>query len=72
MVSELLRPTGRVLSACARLEGEYDIDGVHMCVPARLGIGGIEQIVTLDLNAEELAALRDSAENIKGSVEKLA
>jgi malate dehydrogenase len=65
MVSEILQPSGRVLSVCARLEGEYGINDVHMCVPAILGTGGIERIVELELNADELAKLRDSANAIK-------
>ncbi|MCL1847311.1 MAG: malate dehydrogenase [Coriobacteriia bacterium] len=65
MVAELLRPSGRVLSVCARLEGEYGIDGVYMCVPAILGAAGIERIVELQLDAAELDQLRCSAETIK-------
>jgi malate dehydrogenase len=72
MVSELLQPTGRVLSACARLEGEYGIDGVYMCVPARLGRGGVEEIVELELSDAEIAALRDSAGAIKAQLGTLA
>jgi malate dehydrogenase len=72
MVSELLRPSGRLLSVCARLEGEYGIDGVYMCVPALLGKGGVERIVELDLTAEELTALRHSADSIKAQVASFA
>lgn len=71
MVSELLQPTGKLLSVCARLEGEYGVDGVYMCVPARLGRGGVEEIVELDLTAEEIAALRQSAVAIKGQLASL-
>jgi malate dehydrogenase len=72
MVSELLRPSGKLLSVCARLEGEYGVDGVYMCVPALLGKGGVERIVELDLTAEELTALRHSADSIKAQVASFA
>jgi malate dehydrogenase len=72
MVSELLRPSGGLLSVCARLEGEYGIDGVYMCVPVLLGKGGVERIVELDLTAEELAALRRSADSVKAQVASFA
>jgi malate dehydrogenase len=68
MVEELLRPSGKRLSVCARLEGEYGIDGVYMCVPALLGKGGVERIVELELATEEHAALKASAESIKAQV----
>jgi malate dehydrogenase len=51
-------PSGRALSTCARLEGEYGIDGVYMCVPALLGRNGVERVVELDLTPEEHSALR--------------
>jgi malate dehydrogenase len=68
MVGELLQPSGRPLSVCARLEGEYGIDGVYMCVPVLLGTGGVERIVELELTAEELTALQSSAASIKAQM----
>jgi malate dehydrogenase len=65
MVGELLQPSGTPLSVCARLEGEYGIDDVYMCVPALLGAQGVEKIVELDLTADERAALQNSAQAIK-------
>lgn len=68
MVEEILKPAGRMLSVCARLEGEYGINGLHMCVPAVLGRGGVERIVELELSNEELAALRTAANSIKAQL----
>ena len=68
MVGEILRPSGKTLSVCGRLEGEYGIDGVYACVPAKLGRGGIERIVEIDLSPEELQALQRSADSIKAQV----
>ena len=68
MVSDLLAPSGNVVSACARLEGEYGINDVYMCVPTVLGSGGIERIVELDLDVAELAQLQQSAESIKSQL----
>jgi malate dehydrogenase len=71
MVEELLNPTGKTLSVCARLEGEYGIDGVYMCVPAHLGTAGVEEIVELPLIDSERAALRSSAEAIQSQLATL-
>jgi len=65
MVGELLQPSGKMLSVCARLEGEYGIEGAHIGVPAILGKNGVEKIVELELNSDELTKLRNSADSIK-------
>jgi malate dehydrogenase len=41
-------------------------------VPARLGRAGVEEIVELDLNEEELAALRTAGEGIRAKCADLA
>jgi len=71
MVSEILAPTGKLLSVCARLEGEYGISGVHLGVPARLGRRGVEKIVELPLEEAELAALSQAAEATKAQLKQL-
>jgi len=53
------------LSVCAHLNGEYGIDDVYMCVPARLGATGVVEVIELDLNETELAQLQSSAAAIK-------
>jgi malate dehydrogenase len=71
MVEALLGNTGAMLSTCARLEGEYGISGVSLCVPAILGAQGVRKIVELPLSADELAQLRASAKSVQASVEAL-
>ncbi|MDR1422618.1 MAG: malate dehydrogenase [Coriobacteriales bacterium] len=71
MVSDMLNPCGRVLSVCARLEGQYGIEDVHMGVPAVLGRKGVERIVELPLNTEEIAELKNSAKSIKAQLADL-
>jgi len=57
---------------CAWATGQYGIEDVYVGVPARLGAEGVEEIVELDLNEEELATLRDAAEGIRAKCEDLA
>ena len=49
MVDSIMLDEKRVLPCTAYLEGEYGIDGLYMGVPVKLGAGGIEQIVQLDV-----------------------
>ncbi len=65
MVDAIMLDEKRVLPCTAYLEGEYGIDGLYMGVPVKLGAGGIEAIVELDLTDEESAALDASAEAVR-------
>jgi malate dehydrogenase len=48
-----------------RLEGEYGIRGLFVGVPVKLGAGGAEEVVQLELTEDERAALQRSAESVK-------
>ncbi len=65
MVDAVMLDEKRVLPCTAYLEGEYGIDGLYMGVPVKLGAGGIEEIVELDLTDDERAALDASAEAVR-------
>ena len=68
MVDAIMLDEKRVLPCTAYLEGEYGIDGLYMGVPVKLGAGGIEEIVELDLTDDERAALEASAEAVRDVV----
>ena len=72
MVNAIAGDTKEVLPVCAWCTGQYGIEGVYVGVPARLGKAGVEEIVELDLNEEELASLRAAAEGIKAKCADLA
>src|SRR5213083_2432145 len=61
MVDSIMLDEKRVLPCTAYLEGEYGIDGLYMGVPVKLGSGGIEEIVELELSDNERQALDSSA-----------
>jgi malate dehydrogenase len=65
MVDSIMLDEKRVLPCTAYLEGEYGIDDLYMGVPIKLGAGGIEEIVQLDLSAEEQRLLRESADAVR-------
>jgi malate dehydrogenase len=68
MVDAVVLDEKRVLPVTAYLEGEYGIDGLYMGVPVKLGAGGVEEIVELDLDDEERALLEASAEAVRDVV----
>ena len=71
MVDSIVLDQKRVLPCTAYLEGEYGIDGLYMGVPVKLGSGGVEQIVELDLTDEERAELDRSADAVRDVVSVL-
>jgi malate dehydrogenase len=72
MVNAIAGDTKEILPVCAWCTGQYGIRDVYVGVPVRLGKAGVEEIVELDLNDEELAALRQAAEGIRAKCEDLA
>jgi len=65
MVESILRNENRIFPCCARLSGEYGLDGVFVGVPVKLGAEGIAQLLELKLDAAELALLADSAAQVR-------
>ena len=68
MVDAVMLDEKRVLPCTAYLEGEYGIDGLYMGVPVKLGAGGIEEIVELDLTDQERGWLEVSAAAVRDVV----
>jgi malate dehydrogenase len=65
MVDAVMLDEKRVLPCTAYLEGEYGIDGLYMGVPTKVGAGGIEEIVELDLSDQERTWLDESAAAVR-------
>jgi malate dehydrogenase len=65
MVEAILKDKKKILPCAAYLEGEYGINGLFVGVPAKLGAGGIEQIVEIKLLAHEKAELDKSAAAVR-------
>ncbi|HEY7281109.1 MAG TPA: malate dehydrogenase [Actinomycetota bacterium] len=72
MVNAIAGDTKEVLPVCAWTTGEYGVNDVYVGVPARLGRGGVEEIVELDLSGDELARLREAADGIRAKCADLS
>jgi malate dehydrogenase len=72
MVEAIVNDSKAVLPVCAWTTGQYGISDVYVGVPVRLGPKGVEEIVELDLNEDELARLREAAEGIRAKCADLA
>jgi malate dehydrogenase len=71
MAQAILRDEKRVLPCAAWCDKEYGVGGQFVGVPARLGAGGVLDVLEFDLAAEERAAFDTSVGAVKGLVEAL-
>ncbi|MBN4061314.1 MAG: malate dehydrogenase [Proteobacteria bacterium] len=71
MAEAILKDKGRVLSCAVYLDGEYGVDGYYMGVPCRLGGGGLQSVVELDLTKDEKAAMNASLQSVKELVKQV-
>lgn len=71
MAEAIVLDTKEVLPCAALLDGEYGIKDSVIGVPVKLGKGGIEEIIELELSDEEKQKLYDSAEGVKVLIEKM-
>jgi len=72
MVDSIVLDQHRVLPCAALCQGEYGLDGLFVGVPVKLGKGGIEEIIEIELNDEEKSALEASAGAVRELVDAMA
>lgn len=65
MANAIAGDTGEVVPACVWATGQYGIADVFVGLPARLGRGGVKEVVELALEETEVSALRQAAEGIR-------
>jgi malate dehydrogenase len=71
MVDSILLDKRQILPSAAYLSGQYGIDDLFCGVPVKLGAGGVEEIVEIDLSEEERAALQRTAGSVRELVKKM-
>lgn len=65
MVETIVRDENRIFPCCALLEGEYGLNDMFLGVPVKLGKTGINQVLELKLNEDEMALLNQSADHVR-------
>jgi malate dehydrogenase len=69
MVESILQDERQLLPCCVRLEGQYGLKDVFCGVPVILSRQGVEKILELDLDKQELEDLHRSAEVVRKGME---
>ena len=71
MADAIISDEKKILPCATYLEGEYGISKIVIGVPVKLGKGGIEQVIELELTDEEKAQLASSAEAVRELVKAM-
>ena len=69
MVDAILLDKKEILPCTAYLEREYGVNGVYVGVPVKLGAGGVEEVIEIELTAAESAALGHSVDSVRELLE---
>jgi malate dehydrogenase len=72
MVEAILTDRRQLAPCAAYLRGEYGIENLFIGVPVILGKNGVERIIELELDAEELRQLHASAAAVKRGMDELS
>tara|TARA_B100000965_G_scaffold14120_2_gene10583 strand:- start:2160 stop:3089 length:930 start_codon:yes stop_codon:yes gene_type:complete len=64
MVEAIIKNQKRIFPVCVKLNGEYNINDCYLGVPVILGKNGIEKVIELDLNSDEIELLEDSRKHV--------
>ena len=65
MAEAYLKDQKRILPCAAYVEGQYGVDGLYVGVPVKIGAGGVEEIIEIELNEKAKAGLQVSIDAVK-------
>ena len=72
MAESILKDKKKILPCAVFLEGEYNINGLFIGVPVKLGSTGIEEVIEIELKDDEAADLQKSADAVRSLVDAMA
>jgi len=71
MVDAIVKDRREVMPVAAYLSGQYGVKDICIGVPATIGSNGVEQIVELELDAEEKQWFMKGVESVRSAVSSL-
>jgi len=69
MVEAIIKDKKKILPCAAYLDGEYGVKGLFIGVLVKLGAGGVEEVVEIELNDSEKELFGKTVEHVKSLVE---
>jgi malate dehydrogenase len=71
MVEAIVDDQKAIFPVCTLLKGEYGLKDIYLGVPVKLGANGIEEIIELKLEKDELRMLNESADSVRKTMQIL-
>jgi malate dehydrogenase len=71
MTEAILKDNKRILPCAAYCDGEYGLHDLFIGVPVKLGAGGVEEIIEVDLDSDERAQMKTSAGHVQSNLDDL-
>mgnify|MGYP000060358990 CR=1 FL=1 len=68
MAESFLKDQKRVIPCCTWLEGEFGVSNTYFGAPCIIGAGGVEKVLTFELNAEEKAMVQKSVDSVNKTI----
>jgi malate dehydrogenase len=68
MAEAIVRDKKRILPCSAWLQGEFGLRDLFLGVPCKLGRGGLERVIEVELTQDERAALGKSADAVRETI----
>src|SRR5713226_9712080 len=65
MVDSIMLDKKMIMPCAVYLQGEYGFHNIFVGVPVKLGAGGVEQVIEIELNEGERTLLQKSADSVK-------
>lgn len=65
MAKSVIKDKKRILPVAAYLDGEFGHKGIFVGVPAKIGAGGVEEVIDLALQGDDKKALEKSISGVK-------
>jgi malate dehydrogenase len=65
MIDSIILDKKMIMPCAAYLDGEYGVNGLFVGVPVKLGAGGVEEIIQLDLTDDERTMLQKSVDSMR-------
>ncbi len=69
LIEAICRDTHDVLPVSFRLEGEYDVKGLAVSVPAQVGLNGVEKVLPAPMSEKERQAFAAAAQELRAAID---
>ncbi len=68
LVDAIVRDTRTILPVSILLQGEYGLTDIAVSVPARIGAGGVDRVISVEMSADEIREFLSAADELRASL----